>query len=69
MRDPKVVLTESGMKDLEGHLWNLEQALDFIMSHADDFHIGMKDPRQSEILYEMQELIPTLRTGDGETND
>jgi hypothetical protein len=66
MFDPKDILTEDGVRKMEGHLFNIEEALFYILNHADDLHIGALDGKQLDTLYAMETLLPTLRTGDGE---
>ena len=73
MYNPKEVLTEDGYKQLYVHLANMENALFFILNHADDLHIGALDDEQLDVLYKVQGMVegesPLLLTGDGETDD
>jgi len=69
MYDPKDILSEGGIRKLEGHLFNMEEALFFLLNHADDLHIGAQDNSQIETLHNMEALIPILRTGDGEKDE
>jgi hypothetical protein len=70
MYNPKKILTEDGYTNLFVHVKNMENALFYILNHADDLHIGSLDDEQLEILYKLQEMItgdsPLLLNGDGE---
>lgn len=67
MLDPKTVLTEDGYEEYLWHLRAIKKSLFFIMNHSDDLGIGSKDSKQSDVLYDLEQLLPVLRTGDGET--
>jgi len=73
MYNPKDVLTKHGYTELFVHVKNMENALFYILNHADDLHIGALDYEQIEILYKVQEMVEgdecLLLTGDDETGD
>jgi hypothetical protein len=69
MLDPKDVLTERGHEAYMVHMFNLQQALDHLTSLISDLQIGQHDERQVELLYEMEEMLPVFKKGDGETED
>lgn len=43
MLNPKDVLTQSGYSQYTTHLINMENALDFVLSHASDLELGIRD--------------------------
>lgn len=67
MRDPKEVLTEDGYEELRMHHRAMQNAIFFIINHADDLHID----EPMELLYKMQELLESklLLKGDGEKDE
>lgn len=70
MYDPKEVLNESGYRDLQRHVGNMEEALFFFLNNSDDLHISATDGGwQLETLLKMQKLLPLLLKGDGEKVD
>ena len=73
MLDPKEILTEEGYKKLFIHVGNIENALAYIINHADDLHIGATDSSQEQTIYNMMAMVdganPLLLIGDGETNE
>ncbi len=70
MLDPKEILTEVGMRRYTNHLCNIEEALNYIINHADDLHIGALDSKQEQTIYDMMKMVegPTalLLVGDDE---
>lgn len=69
MYDPKEVFTEDGLRDLEHHLYNMEKAILFLTNNADDLHIGCSDDTQLDVLYNLEKMLETYKTGDGEKRD
>ena len=71
MLDPKTVMTEDGMEHIRGHVFNMKEALFYILNHADDLRIGSKDSKLLETLYEMQEVVESgvLVHGNGEVRE
>ena len=66
MFDPKTVLTEEGVDELNVHIHNMKEAIFFLTNNADDLHIGHIDDRQISLLYELEKMLPTYKQGDGE---
>lgn len=70
MYNPKKVFTPEGYTNYLAHIQNMENALEYIMNHADDLHLGMKDARQYDKLHDMYgcffDLKDALLHGDGE---
>lgn len=69
MYNPKIILTEDGIRDLEHHLYNIEKAIFFLTNNADDLHIGLSDEKQLDILYDLEDMLETYRNGDGEAHE
>lgn len=63
MYDPRKVFTEDGHGDYLLSLGMMERAVDFLMDHADDLHIGGTATRQGDLLYALPEFIRELREG------
>ena len=65
MKDAKEILTEGGYENFIYHLKSMENALFFLMGHADDLHIGCSDFTQQGLLFKVQQLLPILKESDG----
>lgn len=70
MYDPKDVLTESGLEQHRVHIFNMKQAIFWLINNADDLHIGTshKGDRALDVIYNMKGLLDSelLQKGDGE---
>jgi hypothetical protein len=71
MYKPRDILTEEGWLDYLMHLRNMEKAVDFILNHADDLHLGANrgvDEGAFLALVAMNKLLGSkfLLHGDGE---
>lgn len=71
MYNPKDILTEAGYREFQAHIFNMQNALFFVLNHADDLHIGALDSEQLDVLHKMSVMVegnnPVMLTGDGET--
>jgi len=54
MYNPKDVLTERGVIELGVHLYNMNNAIFFLLNHADDLGIGALDEKQLDILHDLR---------------
>lgn len=72
MRDPRVILTESGYEDYKYHIRNLRNSLSYLQNHVDDLHLwevnGVDVDQTMTNLQQFLESDAALR-GDGETDD
>lgn len=71
MYNPKDVLTERGVIELGVHLYNMNNAIFFLLNHADDLGIGALDEKQLDILHDMKAILDSdvYKNGDGEKYD
>jgi hypothetical protein len=73
MYNPKDILTEDGYEHYLAHLHNIREGLFYVMNHSDDLHIGaMGEGKEDAILdmyYTFEEILPILKTGDGEKDE
>jgi len=57
MRDPKEILTESGLKILMHHVGSIEYGIDYILNHADDLDLS---DDQLSVMYKMIDICNEL---------
>ena len=73
MYDPKNVFTSDGLKQHMVHLFNMEQAIFWLLNNADDLHIETSSDTLTvmDVLHAMESLLESkfLLTGDGETEE
>lgn len=71
MYDPKDVFTPGGLVQHQAHLTNMENALLWLINHADDLHIDALTDDHLDTIYTMHALLESrvLHNGDGETDD
>tara|TARA_Y100000310_G_C20691245_1_gene822384 strand:+ start:3232 stop:3450 length:219 start_codon:yes stop_codon:yes gene_type:complete len=67
--NPKDILTEEGLKEYMMHVRAIEHHLFYITNDMDDLHIGATDPNLEETILNFREILPTLETGNGETEE
>jgi len=68
MYDPKDIFTENGYEDYLFHLKAIEKGLDYIEHHLHDLHVDCSEGL-AEKIYAFREILPVLRTGDGEVDE
>ena len=68
MYNPEKIFTKRGFEEYKAHLFNIKNGIYFIVNHADDLHIGLKE---LDILENTLALVETgnLLTGDGEERE
>lgn len=70
MYDPKSVLTVEGYETYINHVLNMRNAVDFIVNHYDDLHIGEHRSERTKIIedfvFSFGDLKEMLINGDGE---
>lgn len=66
MFDPKDILTKHGYEKWNAYIFQLDEILDFIIDHNGDLHMT---PEYVDRLYRVQEIIPSIKSGDGEKDD
>jgi hypothetical protein len=73
MYNPRDILTEDGLDEYRMHLKNIENGLFYLENHADYLHIGAINGKQSAEFWGLidawKDLLPVLKTGDGERED
>ena len=57
MRDPKEVLTESGYREYQAHLHNIEAGLFYLINHADDLWLQSIGDERLQALYEVHQMM------------
>jgi hypothetical protein len=68
MYNPKDVFTDNGLEEHTVHVFNMKQAISWLVNHADDLHINALSRRHLNTIYEMKHLLDSkvLENGDGE---
>jgi len=68
MYNPKDVLTEEGLEEHKGHLFNMKQAVFWLLNNDDDLHLPTV---ALEVIHKLGGILDdkVLENGDGETEE